>query len=470
MQIELAEKTPKETIARALFAASDGGPPVDLPFSLDPAHTRTGAVSVWYIEGKPTLLMGLGSRERMTADDIRRHCGAIAREARKEGWPSLTLELPGILAPDVETRVAAEGLLLGNYAFDKYKRERTAHSLETVVLGERFGSREALAKGMALAKGAILARDLANEPSNILRPETFAGVVEKRFKDTPVRVKTLDDEGLRNRQMVGLLAVGKGSAHTPRFIEAWYQSDPTKPLTVLVGKGITFDTGGISLKSGRSLSDMRMDMSGAAAVIGAIEALYLMGAACNVVGLVAAAENIPGGAAMLPGELIAYPNGVSVEVANTDAEGRLVLADALIRAAELEPACVVDIATLTGAAAAALGPKYGALFATDDLAQELLDAGNETGDFLWRMPLPDEYEEQLDSAFADVCNIGSGEGGAITAALFLRKFVKPGLAWGHIDMAGPMETDKARGYFAKGATGFGARVLTEFVLRFAGRS
>ncbi|CAK4826435.1 unnamed protein product [Aphanomyces euteiches] len=268
--------------------------------------------------------------------------------------------------------------------------------------------------------------------------------------------------------MNGIIAVGKGSDYPPALIELRYCSDPSKPLAALVGKGITFDTGGISLKSVRDLSNMRIDMGGAAAVIGALHILVASKQLANVVVLVAAAENMPDSRSMLPGEVIHYANGVSVQVKNTDAEGRLVLADALIHAAHLGATRMVDIATLTGACVAALGDRMAGIWGHAPMLDALQSAGSTSGEKVWPMPLEDEYEDSLKSHYADLSNISTTlAGGAITAALFLRRFVDANSEWAHIDMAGPMETDSTKGYSVAGATGYGARLLADFITESA---
>src|SRR5699024_11023661 len=254
---------------------------------------------------------------------------------------------------------------------------------------------------------------------------------------------------LEEMEMNGILAVNRGSKYDPAFIELHYKGNPSKPLIALVGKGVTFDTGGISLKGSRDLSDMRMDMGGAAAVAGAMKLLADSKADVNVVGLIQTVENIPDRHSLLPGDIISFKNGHTVQVGNTDAEGRLILADGLIRAGELNADYVVDIATLTGAIVNALGPKLGGIFGAEDLMMELKQIGDENGDFVWPMPLVDEYEATLKSDYADFSNISNqGPGGSITAALFLRKFVPEKAKWIHVDMASVMDT-KTKGYYSQ---------------------
>lgn len=427
-------------------------------------HAKKNEVTLWHVDDRVVMTVGLGDATALTSERLRDAMGVAGRKAETEEWVSVAIHRPCVLADDVEVSSIVEGLKLGTYAFDRYQAKRKEHALQYVtVTGTAEELRKTVNQAERLADATAIARDLANEPPNIMRPAVLASYVQQLFADTPAKVTVWADEELSQRQMVGLLAVGKGSIHGPRFIQIEYVSNPSKPRIALVGKGITFDTGGISLKTSRDFSNMRMDMAGGAAVIGAMHALVQLGVPCNVVGLIAAAENVPDAGCMLPGELIAYPNGVSVQVINTDAEGRLVLADALIHAGTLGAQQIVDIATLTGAAAAALGDRYAAIFGHDDIVQAVTEAGNQAGDAVWRLPLVDEYEKQLDSVYADIANVGSGQG-AIIAALFLRKFVPGTAQWAHVDMAGPMEATKTSGYRPAGATGYGARLLAQFVM------
>jgi leucyl aminopeptidase len=434
-------------------------------------------VTTWFFgrDGKPhVLLVGLGESDKFQLDSLRAAIGAAGRAVNKELLTTAKVSFAamedtidsGISKADAVTAVV-EGWLLGTYAFDKYKSKKTERTVEVVhiELDETEDLKTAIQLGRVRAQGVMLARDLGNEPPNQLRPRTFAERIVERFKGTNVTVKVYEGEELEKQQFVGLLAVGKGSKYPPAMVEMHYCTDPSKPLIALVGKGMTFDSGGISLKSGRDISDMRMDMCGAAAVVGAMDILVKSGVKANVVALVATAENIPDAGSMLPGELIQYPNGVSVQVGNTDAEGRLILADALIHAKNLGAVEVVDIATLTGACMAALGLRMAGVWGDEALVDVLRQVGHYTGDKVWHMPLEEEYEELLKSHYADTNNISSSPyGGAILAALFLRKFVDPSMKWAHVDMAGPMEAKSTKGYIPAGATGYGARLLADFVV------
>lgn len=432
---------------------------------VDKCLAKRGEVSVWRQNDLTFVVVGVGNAKTFSSEDLRQVVGKAGRTAESNGCDRLSIVPPGIMPLSEELQAITEGAVLGTYAFDKYKAATEKSRLEEVrlVATPSTEGESALQKGMAYARAVTVARDLANEPPNILRPEVFAAYVQEYFSKSPAQVTVYRDEELIQHQLVGLLSVGKGSVHPPCLVRIRLEVDPSLPLIALVGKGITFDSGGISLKSGRDLSDMRMDMSGAAAVVGALDALVNLHVPCNVVGYLALAENIPDAGSMLPGELLQYPNGVSVQVANTDAEGRLVLADALLQAEQAGAETIIDIATLTGAAAHALGFRYAAVLGSDALLEQLGHAGKATGDWVWPLPLVEDYEDQLKSVYADISNLGKGSAGAITAALFLRHFVPKDRLWAHIDMAGPMEAEHTEGYCPAGATGFGARIMAEYV-------
>src|SRR5690606_32408270 len=291
-------------------------------------------------------------------------------------------------------------------------------------------------RGIIRAEATAFARDLMNEIPSRLTPETFPKVLTDAFKDVNVDVVVHDKPSLEKMEMNGILAVNRGSKHDPAMIELHYKGNPHKPLIAFVGKGVTFDTGGISLKGGRNISDMRMDMGGAAAVAGAVKLLADMNADVNVVGLIQTVENMPDRHSLLPGDIITYKNGKTVQVGNTDAEGRLILADGLIRAQELKADYIVDIATLTGAIVHALGTRIAGIFGDERLMFTMKEVGDENGDFVWPMPLIDDYDKSLKSDYADFSNISNmNYAGSITAALFLRRFVDDPSRWIHVDMA-----------------------------------
>lgn len=430
------------------------------------ANGPTGHFSV-LINDRHYVVIKEDGKIESTTEKIRATAGNIARElsARKVASAHVSADMleSGFANVGREAAVTAfvEGWELGTYQFLKYKT--TIEPFDTTLKVSGTNTVSAVSVGEIRAEAMAFSRDLMNEVSNVLNPTTFPEVLKENFKGTNVDVRVLDKEKLEEMKMNGVLTVGRGSMYAPTFVELVYKGDDTKPLVALVGKGVTFDTGGISLKDGKDLSDMRMDMGGAAAVAGAMTLLAKTKAPVNVVALIPIVENTPDKTAVLPGEVIHFKNGKTVQVGNTDAEGRLILADGLIRAGEWKADYIVNIATLTGAILNALGTEMGGVFGDEALSNEIKEIGNENGDFIWPMPLIDAYESSLDSDYADMNNISSLDGaGSITAGLFLRRFVPAGTKWLHVDMAGVMEKSAAEGYYAKSATGYGARLLADF--------
>lgn len=408
------------------------------------------------------------SKKKQKLDKVRMIAGSIARELTKREIETAEVdgkELKsafGELHGDKTVIAFTEGWYLGAYNFDTYKTKKNAPATSlkiTEVIKSLFET------GKTRAEATIFSRDLMNELSSTLNPETFPKILQEEFANTKVDVVVHNKAKLEEMEMNGLLAVNRGSKYDPAFIELHYEGDPSKPKVALVGKGVTFDTGGISLKNARDLSDMRMDMGGAAAVAGAVKLLAASNANVNVVGLIQTVENIPDRHSILPGEIITYKTGQTVQVGNTDAEGRLILADGLIRAGELKAEYVVDIATLTGAILYALGPKMGGVFGDEELMHVIKNIGDENGDYVWPMPLIDDYDKTLKSDYADFSNISNqASAGSITAALFLRRFVPENSKWLHVDMAGVMDS-KQEGYYGNSSTGYGARLLADYAVR-----
>ena len=317
-----------------------------------------------------------------------------------------------------------------------------------------------------------LARDLVNEPPSSLTPEKFAAVFIERFADVEeVSVEVWDHQRIVSERLGGLLAVSEGSTQPPRLVRIEYK--PADPLVIegkvphlaLVGKGITFDSGGLSLKTATGMETMKTDMSGAAVVLSAVDAAAAPGARIRITALAPLTENMPGGSAIKPGDVLTTRSGKTIEVLNTDAEGRLVLADGLTLAAEVEPDAIIDVATLTGAAVVALGSEIGGLFGNDDrLIDQVRAAGDGPASHCWPLPLPDDYRSHIDSSIADMRNIGRpGEAGSISAAMLLREFVAD-VSWAHLDIAGPARSDENSRYLTKGGTGFGVRTLVALAM------
>jgi leucyl aminopeptidase len=320
---------------------------------------------------------------------------------------------------------------------------------------------EGLKRGEAIVDGTNLARECANRPGNHCTPSFLADQAKKLGKDLGLKVEVLDRKDCEKLGMGSFLSVAQGSDEPPRFIVArWQGAGKTDAPVVLVGKGITFDTGGISIKPSAGMDEMKFDMGGAASVLGTLRAVAQLKAKVNLVGIIPTCENMPGGRAIKPGDVVTSMSGQTIEILNTDAEGRLILCDALTYAERFKPSVVVDIATLTGACVVALGHHRSGLFSADDaLAAELLAAGEQALDPAWRMPLDDEYDEELKSHFADMANVGSRDAGAVVAAMFLKRFTAK-LRWAHLDIAGTAWNSGK----AKGATGRPVPLLTHFVL------
>lgn len=420
------------------------------------------------------VLVGMGEAALSHPVRIREAAGNMGRAAVKEQCVNVHVSFQalwdGNTALDQETEAISawvEGWKLGTYSFDKYKTKIEKREVPALSFDRQsdLQTKEAIHRGEIQAEGTLWARDLANEPANHLRPLVLADRVKERFANTAVEINVYTGEELERLNFAGVIAVGKGSVFPPAFIELRYCTDSSKPLTALIGKGISFDTGGISLKRDHDISNMRMDMAGAAGVLGALDIVVKSGVSANIVVLVPTAENVISGDCMLPSDVIQYANGLTVQVGNTDSEGRLILADALIYAHRIGAAEAIDMATLTYAVVGALGTKIAGILGNDELVQLCKNAGEPFGEKVWQLPLVDEYESYMDSTYADVCNISSGDGaGAITAALFLRKFVHPSMKWAHIDMNGPKDSSSAKGEKAVGATGFGARMLASYLM------
>ncbi|MGH2345794.1 MAG: leucyl aminopeptidase [Chloroflexota bacterium] len=423
------------------------------------------------------FVIGLGKRDQFTAEAARRAAGVATKAILKTQHGSAAFSLLGddALGKEEAARAISEGILLAAYRFDRYRSgDRESVRLEDVTLVDT-GDEDALSRGIALgeamAAGANFARDLANEPPNTLFPAELAERARALAAANGFKIEIFEPDELRRREMGALLAVGQGSAHGPRLIVLRYEGDPggAKPTLGLIGKGITFDTGGISLKPGADMHIMKTDMGGAAAMLGAMHVIGALRPAVNVTAIVATAENMPDGNAFRPGDILRAKNGKTIEIQNTDAEGRLVLADALSYAVELGLSPIVDAATLTGACSVALGPYYSGLFSSEHgVRDQLLAAAAATGERLWPMPLDPDFRPLLDSSCADLRNIGGREGGAITAATFLREFTGS-QPWAHVDIAPTAFADNESAYFAKQlATGHPARTFAQLALHIAG--
>lgn len=415
-----------------------------------------------------SLLLITPAAEPADPESLRRAIGAallLSAEAKRVVVCSTSPN------PD-ELRAVCEGAALGAYRFDSF-RSRSAESLtaapeelNVLVAGPVTDEQEALAdRAFSMANAVSVTRDLVNTPPNTLFPAALASYAKDYLSDCKVSVKILNTSDLKRGNFGGLLAVGQGSQHGPRLVRLKYTPDQSQGHVALVGKGITFDSGGLSLKQSKAMESMKSDMGGAAAVLATVRAAAELALPMSITGWLAVAENMPSGSAQRPGDVITIRGGKTVEVLNTDAEGRLVLADALVRADQDSPDVIVDVATLTGAQAVALGPHLCGVMSNDpDLRAELVAAAKTCGEGAWPMPLPEALRESLNSPIADLANVGDRNGGMLVAGLFLEEFVDSETDWAHLDIAGPAwNSGDPHGYTPRGGTGFAVRTLVQFI-------
>jgi len=422
------------------------------------------------IQAPRVLLVGLGKPDAFKIDVLRQASATAATAARRLGVSSVALVPPtGDVAPVEVGQALTEGALLGLYTLKKFKTatdNEDKDNLREIALLAHGNTQRALEngvqRGQIIAAAVNMARDLSNSPGNEINPSYLAQQAQEVAAKTALRCHVLDVDGMREHGMGCLLGVAQGSDQPPAFIILEHAPHGAKePPIVLVGKGITFDSGGISIKPAANMEDMKMDMSGGAAVLGTMQALAQLGYPRRVVGLVPSSENLPNGKAVKPGDILRAMSGKTVEVINTDAEGRLILADALAYAVqEFKPACIVDLATLTGAVVVALGSQATGMMGTDKaMMDRLRAAGDASAERVWELPLFEEYSKQIKSDFADIKNVSSGrEAGSIIGGAFLKEFVGD-TPWVHLDIAGTAWTRENRAYIPKGATGVGIRLL-----------
>ncbi len=426
------------------------------------------------------LLVGLGKEEKVTAESLRRSYAAAAREVQgKQGKTANVLPArTKKLSHEEAFKASAEGLLLTNYAFTRLKadsvKENPSVLLEKIVFLDAKASDEALlSKLETIASGVHFVRDLVNSNADDKTAPVLAKMAKEFEREHPrIQTTILDKKKLEQEKMGLLLAVNRGSSHEPCLIISSYKGDPeSKEHVVLVGKGMSYDTGGLNLKVGDGMLTMKCDMSGAATVLGTVKTAAALDLKVNVTAVAPIAENCIDAHSYKPGDVYHSHSGKTVEITNTDAEGRLILADAMSYAVEhLHPSCMIDVASLTGAIVIALGEEIAGLFAADDvLSKELMSASSAVGELLWAMPVHDDYRESMKSEIADLINSGSRDGSSIKAALFLQEFVKD-VPWAHIDFAGTCYLSKPKHYYTTKASGFGVRLLIEFLEQKAGRT
>ena len=428
------------------------------------------------LKARLVVVGSLGDRGRRDPGSLRTLTAQLGSLARKTGLTRVALYLDTNMDKREglsrgSAQALGEGLGYGAYRFDQHKSKKDGNEGPTSVYLYHDGRRDRPLLAAAIERGAVIAgaqnitRDLVNEPGNIIDPETLVDFARELAKERGLDITVMDREACDAAGMGSFLAVGQGSATKPALVHLTYKpSGKSKRRVALVGKAVTFDAGGLCLKPASGQATMKMDMGGSAAVIGAIAAAADLELDVEVHAIFAAVENMLGAAAYRTGDVVTASNGTTIEVLNTDAEGRLTLADALIYACKQEPDAVIDLATLTGACVVALGPSVAGIMGTGrGLIRDLRAAGDVAGETLWELPMPTEYRDMLNSKVADIKNIGDRWGGAITAGIFLKEFVKPEIPWAHIDIAGPCFTDKPRPGQQYGGSGFPVRALVEWL-------
>ncbi len=423
-------------------------------------------------------LVGLGPAAKVTAATVRRAAAVLARSCSRHARVAVRLAAETDLDAGSARQALAEGAILGAYRYTEFKSGAADTDGDggqpklarvDVVGSTSVAAKEALERGVATAGAVCLARDLANEPGGSLTAPVFADKAAEVAQQAGLEVKVWTEAEIRAGRLGGLLGVNRGSTQPPRFVELTYEPEGAPAATLAyVGKGITFDAGGLSIKTAQGMMAMKMDMCGAAAIIGAMSVLPVVDAPVRVKGYLPMTDNMLGGDATRPGDVLTTRSGKTIEVLNTDAEGRLILADALALACEDEPDAIVDLATLTGACMVALGPSIAGLMGNDEaFIEQVRAAADRAGERVWPLPLPADYAKQIESNVADIKNIGGNHGGALTAGLILKEFVDDAICWAHLDIAGPARAESDDAEITKGGTGFGVRTLIELASTFA---
>ena len=437
--------------------------------------TKTGRIGM-------LVLAGIGNPAKATSSGLASAAANAAKTARGLGARSVSVLLPRLRGPafraDRCAQAVVEGAWLGLYRFDRYKAKPSKQAIETLTVlttaADRTRAQRGASEGEVLAEATCFARDLSNEPGNTATPTYLAQAASDMVDSHGLSCRVLEEEEMEKLGMGALLGVSRGSREPAKLIMLTYEPKGRRKVDTvcIVGKGLTFDAGGISIKPSAKMEDMKFDMCGGAAVLGAMRAVAGLRVNTRVVALVPASENLPDGDAYKPGDILRASNGTTIEIRNTDAEGRLILADALAYATSKlrpKPKAIVDLATLTGAVVVALGNQHAALVSNNEaLAERLLAASTESGDALWRMPINDGYRAQLKSPYADVSNLGSPGAGSLTAAAFLENFTG-NVPWAHLDIAGMAWTGRNAGIHQTGGTGFGVRVIARFLQRWSRR-
>ncbi|CAN5271881.1 leucyl aminopeptidase [soil metagenome] len=465
---DLALLVPKDGIAAAI-AGHAAAPGLQATATLARFNGEAGSVVDYAIAGagapERVLLAGLGAG---TPEDFEKAGAALCARLLTSGTTSLVIDAAG--APAASAARLAAAVQLRGWRYDKYHTKLTDKQkptlVDVIIVNAEPGLEAAWAAASAVVDGVSFTRELVTEPANIMFPESFVERCRK-LAEVGIEIEVLDEAAMAAAGMGSLLGVSQGSRREAQLLVLKWDGTggADKTPVVFVGKGVTFDTGGISIKGAAGMEDMKWDMGGAGAVAGAMLALATRKAKAHVVGICGLVENMPDGNAQRPGDVVTSMSGQTIEVINTDAEGRLVLCDAMTWAQQrFSPKVMVDLATLTGAMIVALGHEYGGMFANDDgLAAQLTAAAASAGDPLWRMPMGDAYNKLIDSPIADMKNVGPREGGSITAAQFLKRFIDEGVKWAHLDIAGMVWSSKPGAVWDKGATGYGVRLLDRFI-------
>jgi leucyl aminopeptidase len=476
LSIELARTAPDDVDAIAVGVVADRleGEGIDWPFlTAQGFEGKQGDLrTLPGPSGRPLLVVGVGPADRLDAKVLCSVAGTVARAARRRR--SLAVDLTGAIGDAVDparaARAVVEGLVLGGYQYTSFKSKPGPNDLERVVLVGGAGKRiqTAVDHALAVTEAVCLARDLVNEPGGSLTPTKLAERAAKVGEQAGFVVVVWDQKKIKAERLGGLLGVNRGSTQQPRLLELRYEPDRPRATVALVGKGITFDSGGLSIKTSDGMIGMKGDMGGGAAVLGAFAAIAALGAKVRVLGFIPLTDNMPGPDATRVGDVLTIRNGTTVEVLNTDAEGRLILADGLSLASEAAPDAIVDLATLTGACMVALGDRTAGLMGNHrGWIDQVRAAADDAGEAVWPLPLPPYLRAKLDSDIADLKNITGGRyGGALSAGLFLQEFVGDGIPWAHLDIAGPADASEVDGEVVKGGTGFGVRTLVELLTGF----
>jgi leucyl aminopeptidase len=477
LSVELARTAPEDVAAtaRCVTAGHLEGDGVDWAFlTAQGFEAKRGDVrTVAGPDGRPSFVVGLGPADAVDAAVLCSAAGSLGRAAKRVA--SVSIDVGPVLGDRIDAAAAAqavvEGVVLGSYQYTAFKSSPTPSALERLVVVGPVGKRAqaAVDRALAVTEAVGFARDLVNEPGGSLTPVELAKRAVAAGARAGFEVEVWDERQIKAERLGGVLGVNRGSIQKPRFLRLSYEPDGARATLALVGKGITFDSGGLSIKTADGMVGMKGDMGGGAAVLGAFMALATLGAKVRLLGFIPLTDNMTGGDATRVGDVLTIRNGTTVEVLNTDAEGRLILADALSLATEAAPDAIVDLATLTGACMVALGDRTAGLMGNHrGWIDQVRAAADTVGEPVWPLPLPAHLRAKLDSDVADLKNVATGRyGGALTAGIFLKEFVGAGIPWVHLDIAGPSDASETDGEIVKGGTGFGIRTLVRLASTFA---